>query len=214
MTAMNGSSGHDRRRSSSSYDERISTSSNFSALHGLRCHIPHLHNTIHTRSYSHCPTAHLQTQSSDEMRTDPFPPWPTQSKPLLTNLEQLKETEFHTLSLQHFTLTSLNEDGTEGKVTHHDYDVVKPKPDCPDPLGENGEWERVLSDPEDLGGLKYKRVVKVHYRHKTTGVMVRRLRIHIIADWLMSRNREKWWFGNPQSSLAVCRAPTCLVVTY
>jgi len=138
------------------------------------------------------------------MRADSFPPWPTHSKPLLTHLEQLKETEFHTLSLQHFTLTSLNEDGTEEKVTHHDYDVVKPKPDCPSPLGENGEWERVLSDPEDLGGLKHKRVVKVYYRHKMTGVSVRRLRHQTVASQLMSRNLEKWWFGNRRSSLAVC----------
>jgi hypothetical protein len=108
------------------------------------------------------------------MRTDPFPPWPTHSKPLLTKLEQLKETEFHTLSLQHLTLTTLNDDGTEGKVTEHDYDIVKPKPGCPPSLKGNEEWERVLSDPEDLGGLKYKRVVRVYYRHKATGVIVRR----------------------------------------
>jgi hypothetical protein len=109
------------------------------------------------------------------MRTDPFPPWPSHSKPLLTKLEQVKETEYHTLSLQHFTLTTLNDDGTEGKITHHDYDIVKPKADCPPPLKGNEDWERVLSDPEDLGGLKYKRVVRVHYRHKATGVIVRRL---------------------------------------
>jgi len=108
------------------------------------------------------------------MRTDPFPPWPTHFKPLLTKLEQLKETEFHTLSLQHFTLTTLNDDGTEGKITHHDYDVVKPKGNCPPLLKGNEDWERVLTDPEDLGGLKYKRVVKVHYRHKATGAIVRR----------------------------------------
>jgi hypothetical protein len=116
------------------------------------------------------------------MRTDPFPPWPAHSKPLLTRLEQLKETEFHTLSLQHFTLTTLTDDGTEGKITHHDYDVVKPKPGCPPPLKGNDEWERILSDPEDLGGLKYKRVVRVHYHHKATGVIVRRLPDIVFRD--------------------------------
>jgi hypothetical protein len=105
------------------------------------------------------------------MRTDPFPPWPAHSKPLLTRLEQVKETQFHTLSLQHFSLTTVHDDGTEGKITHHDYDVVKPKPSCPPPLKGNEDWERVLSDPVDLG---YKRVVKVYYLHKATGVIVRR----------------------------------------
>jgi hypothetical protein len=138
------------------------------------------------------------------MRTDPFPPWPTHSKPLLTKLEQLKETEFHTLSLQHFTLTTLNDDGTEGQITEHDYDVVKPKPNCLTPLGEDWDWQRILSDPEDLGGLKYKRVVRVHYRHKATGVIVCQLWNKHIGTQLMSGNREKWLFGSPRSSLVAC----------
>ena len=116
------------------------------------------------------------------MRTDPFPPWPSHSKPLLTKLEHLKETEFHTLSLQHFTLTSLKDNGTKVKITEHDYDIVKPKADCPPPLKGNEDWERVLTDPEDLGGLKYKRVVRVHYRHKATGIIVRRLPDIIFLD--------------------------------
>jgi hypothetical protein len=120
------------------------------------------------------------------MRTDPFPPWPTHSKPKLTALEQLKETPHHTPNLQHFTITLLNEDGTEGLTTGHDYDVVKPKPSCPAPLAEDGEWERVLEDPEDLGGLKYKRVVRVNYRHKETGVIVSRL-----MGGADDRNQEK-----------------------
>jgi hypothetical protein len=138
------------------------------------------------------------------MRTDPFPPWPTHFKPLLTKLEQLKATEFHTLSLQHFTLTTLNDDGTEGKITEHGYDVVKPKPNCPTPLGEDWDWQRILSDPEDLGGLKYKRVVRVHYRHKATGVIVCQLWNKHIGTQLMSGNREKWLFGSPRSSLVAC----------
>jgi len=143
------------------------------------------------------------------MRTDPFPPWPTHSKPILTKLEQLKETEFHTLSLQHFALTTLNENGTEGKITHHNYDVVKPKANCPPPLKGNEDWERVLSDPEELGGLKYKRVVKVYYRHKATGVIVRRFSGYRFLDtydvkWLMCRNRGRMRLGSPLSSLVVC----------
>lgn len=124
------------------------------------------------------------------MRTDPFPPWPAHSKPLLTTLELIKETEYHTLSLQHFTLTTLNKDGSEGKTTEHDYDVVKLKPSCPAALADNEDWERVLSDPEDLGGLKYRRVVKVEYRHKLTGVVVR----HLLTESEMTdtRNQERW----------------------
>jgi len=87
-------------------------------------------------------------------------------------LELLRETPHHTLSLQHFTITTLNNDGTEGKITEHDYDVVKPKDFCPARLAENEEWERVLSDPVDLEGLKYKGVVEVLYRHRITGVVV------------------------------------------
>jgi hypothetical protein len=133
------------------------------------------------------------------MRTDPFPPWPSHLKPLLTKLEQLKETEFHTLSFQHFTLTSLNDNGTKVKITHHDYDIVKPKADCPPSLKGNEDWERVLSDPVDLGGLKYKRVVRVDYRHKATGIIVRRLPDIIfldthdeMADGQKSRENVTW----------------------
>jgi hypothetical protein len=106
------------------------------------------------------------------MRTDPFPPWPTHSKPQLQSLELITETPFHTLSLQHFTLSQLDEFGKEGKETKHDYDVIKPKPHAPQPLAGNADWERVLSDPEDLEGLVYKKVVRVRYRHKQSGVVV------------------------------------------
>jgi hypothetical protein len=136
---------------------------------GLPSHIQTTYKTILTANL----LANIKRpKDQSKMRKDPFPPWPTHSKPILTKLEQLKETKFHTLSLQHFTLTTLNDDGTEGKVTEHDYDVVKPNPDCPAPLEEDEEWERVLSDPEDLEGLKYKRVVRVEYRHEATWVIV------------------------------------------
>ena len=138
------------------------------------------------------------------MRIDssPFPPWPTHSKPTLTKLELIKETEHHTLSLQHFTITPLNQDGSEGVTTNHDYDVVKPKETCPAPLAEDGAWERVLSDPVDLGGLKYKRVVRIEYRNKISGVVV------CLRPWLRNsmtddRIQGKWLFGNHQSFLAV-----------
>jgi len=106
------------------------------------------------------------------MRTDPFPAWPTHSKPQLNDLELIAQTPHHTLFLQHFTLTQLDETGKEGKESKHDYDVVKPKPNAPAPLAGNDDWERVLSDPEDLEGLAYKKVVRVQYRHKQSGVIV------------------------------------------
>jgi len=106
------------------------------------------------------------------MRTDPFPAWPTHSKPSLKDLELIAETPHHTLSLQHFTLTQLDETGKGGKETKHDYDVIRPKPDAPASLAGNDDWERVLSNPEDLEGLVYKKVVRVRYRHKQKGVTV------------------------------------------
>jgi hypothetical protein len=125
------------------------------------------------------------------MRTDPFPPWPTHSKPQRKDLELNTETPYHTLSLQHFSLTQLDESGKEGKETKHDYDVIKPKLTAPAPLAGNQEWERVLSDPEDLEGLVHKKVVRVGYRHKESGVIVSASHILRRGCDLNTRNQER-----------------------
>jgi hypothetical protein len=58
------------------------------------------------------------------------------------------------------------------KRTTHNWDVVKPKPSAPQALDGVEGWERILADPVDLEGLKYKKVVQVMYRNKGTGEIV------------------------------------------
>lgn len=107
------------------------------------------------------------------MRVDRIPPWPAHHLGRLLEYSPAGETEHHTLGLQYYQVPTLSPEGHVLKWTKHDYDIVKPKLSAPASLAKDEDWERVFEEPEEVGGLKYRRVVRVRYRHKRTGAVVR-----------------------------------------
>jgi hypothetical protein len=107
------------------------------------------------------------------MRIDPFPPWPAHTTGTLLHLDQIGETEHHTLNLQYFELPILNGKGEVVRRTKHDRDVIKKKTTAPSSLKDNKDWVRILEERKEVAGMKFRKVVEVRYRHLTTGEIVR-----------------------------------------
>lgn len=106
------------------------------------------------------------------MYLEPFPPWPQNSQGRLLHNEPKSQTPHHTLGLQHYEVPlHHNAQGEVVEWGRHTWDMVVPKSGSPGQLDEK-VWERVMEEPEELAGMKYKRVVRVRYRHKVTGVIV------------------------------------------
>lgn len=57
--------------------------------------------------------------------------------------------------------------------THHHRDKVIKKPDAPACLWDDKDWEQVLIETVELRGMKYLKVVRVRFRNKMTGEIVR-----------------------------------------
>lgn len=105
------------------------------------------------------------------MYLEPFPAWPESERGRLLHVELKGETPHHTLALQHYEVPIKNRAGEVVEWTRHDWDLVLPKEGAPDPLDER-QWERLMEAPEELATLKYRRVVRVRYRNKASGVIV------------------------------------------
>lgn len=105
------------------------------------------------------------------MYLEPFPPWPSTDQGRLLHVEPKSQTPHHTLGLQHYEVPIKNAKGEVVEWARHTWDMVVPKSGSPGILDDK-DWERVMEVPEELAGMKYKRVVRVRYRHKVTGVVV------------------------------------------
>ena len=105
------------------------------------------------------------------MYLEPFPPWRLTSQGRLLHTEPKSQTPHHTLGLQHYETPIHEPCGKVAEWTRHTWDMVVPKAGSPGPLDER-EWERIMEVHEELAGMKYKRVVRVRYRHKVSGVVV------------------------------------------
>lgn len=105
------------------------------------------------------------------MYLEPFPPCPSTDQGRLLHIEPKSQTPHHTLGLQHYEVPIKNAKGEVVEWARHDWDLIVPKVGSPGMVNDK-DWERVMETPEELAGLKYKRVVRVRYRHKVTGVVV------------------------------------------
>jgi hypothetical protein len=106
------------------------------------------------------------------MRVDRIPPWPAHHLGRLLEYIPKGETQHHTLGLQYYEVPVLDSLGKAIKWTEHDYDIVKAKPGAPASLAKNDEWEKILEEPEVVGQLNWRMIVRLRYRHKRTGAVV------------------------------------------
>jgi hypothetical protein len=106
------------------------------------------------------------------MRIDRIPAWPKHHLGQLLQYHQTDETPHHTLGLQYYEVPVHDDEGRVIRWNRGDYDVVKPKPGAPGGLSSNEDWDRIFEEPEVVAGMKYRRVVRVRYRHKRTGEVV------------------------------------------
>lgn len=116
-----------------------------------------------------------------KMHLEPFPAWPAEDQGRLLHIEPKDETPHHRLGLQHYEVPVKNEQGEVVEWSRHDWDLVKPKPEAPKKLDEE-EWARMMEAPEEVAAMKYRRVVRVRYRHKVSGVIVSPIRLAEITS--------------------------------
>jgi len=70
--------------------------------------------------------------------------------------------------------------------THHNRDKIIKKDGAPDSLWGNDEWEEVLEETVELRGMKYLKVVRVRFRNKTTGEIVRSSPSQAESSWALT----------------------------